>query len=152
MRFRCSRQFSRGFCPSKDLAIYLAAAERYEIGVVHEALVGYRMSRNSMSPEGIAVCTAASRIIQTYAPRYPGFRGIMTLHLRDVIMWHVATAVRRGRLIAATRLLTDFAIFGTIFTSFLSELLLGLRHSKIKDSWITLLSRGRGEEFDAMPG
>jgi hypothetical protein len=27
-----------------------------------------------------------------------------------------------------------------------------LRHSKIKDSWITLLSRGRGEEFDAMPG
>jgi glycosyltransferase involved in cell wall biosynthesis len=143
--------FSARFSPAEDLAIYLATAELYDIGVVNEVLVGYRVTANSLSSDGMAVYAATALLIQAYAPRYPKFRHLMTLHLRGVMMWQIAAALQRREIITAVKLLRhDPGTITSIVTLYLPQLVIGLWRGTLKDSWLSMLRRRRRETFTAL--
>jgi hypothetical protein len=143
--------FSPRFSPAEDLAIYLATAELYDIGVVHEVLVGYRVSDNSLSSDGMAVYAATALLVQEYAPRYPKFRHLMILHLRGVMMWQITMALQRGEIATAVRLLRrDPGTLVSIFALYLPQLAMGLWRGTIKDSWMGIIKRRGRQTFSAL--
>ncbi len=143
--------FSARFSPAEDLAIYLATAELYDIGVVNEVLVGYRVSDNSLSSDGMKVYAATAQLIQTYAPRYPNFRHLMTLHLRGVMMWQIARALQHREMMTAIKLLRrDPGTITSIVTLYLPQLAVGLWRGRIKDSWMGMLRRRGRQTFGAL--
>jgi hypothetical protein len=143
--------FSARFSPAEDLAIYLATAELYDIGVVNEVLVGYRVTANSLSADGMAVYAATAQLIQTYAPRYPDLRRQMTLHLRGVMMWQIAAALQRREMMTAVRLLRrNPGTIASVVTLYLPQLAVGLWRGTIKDSWMGMLRRRGCQTFGAL--
>jgi glycosyltransferase involved in cell wall biosynthesis len=128
--------FSDQLTVAEDLAIYLAMAERYEIGVVPHILVGYRLSDRSLSANGADVYSCTSQVMKTYSARYPSMVDAIRLHLRGVLMWQIVTALRRHRLRTALRLFReDYGLLGTVFTVYIPELIADMRRGSVKDSW-----------------
>jgi glycosyltransferase involved in cell wall biosynthesis len=136
---------------AEDLAIYLATAERYEIGVVPQILVGYRVSKDSLSSSGIDVYLQTSKVMKHYALRYPGMATAITLHLRGVLMWQIVMSLRHFRFGAALRLLRcDYGLIGTVVGVYVPELMLNLWRGTIKDTWLGVLTPARHRSFGAL--
>ncbi len=143
--------FAAHLTHAEDLAIHLAAAERYRIGVVPQILVGYRMSARSLSSHEKAVYVCTSAVMAPYSSRYPRMRTTIVLHLRGVLMWQIIMAVRRLRIRTAIWLTRqDCRVVWTIARVYIPELLADIWRGRVKDSWTGLFRRGACRPFAAL--
>jgi hypothetical protein len=142
--------FSDDLSHAEDLAIYLATAERYEIGLVPQILVGYRLSNDSLSANGADIYHYTYKVMTAYVLRYPAMAKAISLHLRGVLMWQIVMALRRRRPHAALRLLgQDYGLIGTIVTLYIPELLAALWHGTVRENWIAAVGKSRRRAFHA---
>jgi glycosyltransferase involved in cell wall biosynthesis len=99
---------ARGGQGCEDWKLYMTIAERYELGVVPEFLVDYRIGRGSMSDDFDQMMRSLWLVEQEFRGRHPE-HGRQLDHARSAVGRSLALrAIRQGRLPKAARLLAGY--------------------------------------------
>ena len=86
--------FDARYAPAEDLAICLAVAARYPVGVVPDPLVGYRIWDGSLSSNGLRVYRATKLLMSEAAIWHPSLAKVANLHTRGVLAWQIIRSMQ----------------------------------------------------------
>ena len=94
----------------EDLLMCLRVAERFEFRIVHQHLVGYRMTNTNMSSNVMQMLRSCEMVLAEYREKYPQFSDDLDAHLVDMLHWLAVRALIGGRFLAACELLKRLVV------------------------------------------
>ena len=115
--------FNHRYAPAEDLAICLAAAAYYRVGVIPDPLVGYRIWNGSLSSNGMRVYQATKLLIVDFSTANPTLAEAGKLHIRGVLAWQIIRSLQMGKWRLALQLAReDYSLVAGILNTLLPRL------------------------------